>query len=79
LPLSSPFFFLIHLFCCSVAGSIPDKVTGLSSLPVPSNHTMALCATRPRTYISVWNLPEAIQTLSPRKTDNLTAICWPIA
>jgi hypothetical protein len=62
----------------SVAGSIPDEVTGsFIDLIVPSRNT-ALGSTQPLTEMSTRHLPGG-KGRPARKVDNLTAICEAIA
>jgi hypothetical protein len=60
-----------------VTGSIPDEVD-FFTLPNTSSRTMTLESTQPLTEMSTRNLPEG-KGRPARKTDNLTAICEPIA
>jgi hypothetical protein len=57
--------------------SIPDEVTGFTSLTNHSSRIMALVSTQNRTEISTRNLPGSEQ-LPEIKADNFTAICEPI-
>jgi hypothetical protein len=59
-----------------VAGSVPDKVTRIFSLPILSSRTMALRLTQPLIGNCITNLP-GDKGHPTRKADNLTAISEP--